>query len=375
MVVLAALLAAAVPALAQEGPSQDESANGPPSEPATLTFELTVEGDPPADAAFLGLVSGEGGAIRVPLTDSDGDNLYTGSMTTAELPAAYVRDGAYVTIVDDSVVAEDGGPRVIRDFGVVPIDEDETFSASVAFEDEGGVPPGPSPDRTATLSFELTVEGEPPADATFFGSIPAEGCISAPLTDPDGDGVYTGSADVPRFPPGPVPPDAEPVSLPVQMVQANGGAGPCNPTRVIKDFGLVKIDGDKTFEASVDFEGNREDTTTPEGTMPEPDNNGGFDDSGGGSGSSGSGGSGSSDSGSGGSINGGSADGGNSGDSGSNGGGFGDGGSGNGGETGGIRSFLPVGLLPSTGGGMSLMVLGAGALLIGGGLLLRKIFR
>jgi hypothetical protein len=60
-----------------------------------------------------------------------------------------------------------------------------------------------------------------------------------------------------------VPPDAEPVSLPVQIVQADGGVGPCNPTRVLKDFGLVKIDGDKTFEASVNFGRDRGDTATP----------------------------------------------------------------------------------------------------------------
>ena len=108
----------------------------------------------------------------------------------------------------------------------------------------------PNPDESAKLSFELTVEGEPPAGARFFGAVPAEGCISVPLTDPDGDGLYTGSTNVPKFAPGG---PAEPVSLPVQIVQANSGAGPCNPTSVIKDFGQVKIDGDKTFSAGIYF--------------------------------------------------------------------------------------------------------------------------
>ena len=72
--------------------------------------------------------------------------------------------------------------------------------------------------------------------------------------DPDGYGIITGSVDVPRFPPGPVPPNAEPVSLPVQIAQANSGAGPCNPTKVIKDFGTVPADGD-TFKAKVNFKG------------------------------------------------------------------------------------------------------------------------
>jgi len=80
-------------------------------------------------------------------------------------------------------------------------------------------------ETSATLSFELTVEGEPPPNAMFSGFIPAEGGIYAPLTD------------------------------------------------VIKDFGSVKIDGDKTFSASVSFEGDGG-----------SDNNGGSGNSGSGSG-------------------------------------------------------------------------------------------
>ena len=114
----------------------------------------------------------------------------------------------------------------------------------------------------ATLSFELTVEGVPPADATFFGQVQlGEGGpgVCAPLTDPDGDGVYTGSASVPMFPPGGA---AEPVSLPVRIVQGTGqistpgGQVRCpEPLSVIKDFGLVQI-VDRTLSASVSFPGN-----------------------------------------------------------------------------------------------------------------------
>lgn len=125
---------------------------------------------------------------------------------------------------------------------------------------------GPQGD-TATLTFELTVEGDPPADATFFGNVRlGEGGpgVFAPLTDPDGDGVYTGSATVPRFPPGPrpVPPDVEPVSLQVLIVQGTGQVStpvgalrPGEPVRVIKDFGFVRIE-DRTLSASVSFPGN-----------------------------------------------------------------------------------------------------------------------
>lgn len=49
---------------------------------------------------------------------------------------------------------------------------------------------------------------------------------------------------MPKFPLGPAPPGTKPVSLPVQIVQGTG---------VIKDFGEVKIDGDKTFEATISF--------------------------------------------------------------------------------------------------------------------------
>jgi LPXTG-motif cell wall-anchored protein len=138
-----------------------------------------------------------------------------------------------------------------------------------------GPPSGPSPNRTATLSFELTVEGEPPEDTEFFGFIPAEGGISSPLTDPDSDALYTGSVDVATFPPGPAPPDTEPVSLPVQIVQRKA---PGKPFSIIRDFGEVLIDKDKSFSGTISFPsgpGNREDTVTAtfeltlEGTPPE----------------------------------------------------------------------------------------------------------
>jgi hypothetical protein len=118
-------------------------------------------------------------------------------------------------------------------------------------------PPGPPPNEEyATFSFELAVECEPPANARFFGQIPAEGMFSTPLTGPDGDGLYTGSITVPQFPPGPrpVPPDMEPVSLPVRIVQGppTGYSAMGPEYRVIKDFGVVEAQ-DRTFEADVSF--------------------------------------------------------------------------------------------------------------------------
>ena len=216
----------------------------------------------------------------------------------------------------------------------------------------------PAVNDKATLAFELTVDGDPPADAAFYGNVrTGEGGpgLYVPLTDPDKDRVYTGSTTVDRFGPGPrpVPEGTEPVSLPVQIV---------HDSEVIKDFGTVKLDGDKTFEASVSFP--VDDcpiiSPTPEqcgdgsGGSDDGDGSGGGDPNSGGSGGSGSGSSGSSGS--------------------SNGESSGSGGSSSGGVAGDIADGLR-GVLPSTGGGMALWALGAGLLLIAGGLLVRKVFR
>ena len=136
----------------------------------------------------------------------------------------------------------------------------------------------PGGGETATLSFELTVEGEPPAGATFSGVASIESWISTPLTDPDGDGLHTGSVVVPATGGGQGGPP-EPLSLPVQIVQ--------DGTTAIKDFGTVTIDGDKTFEASVSFGDGGE---NPGSNNPGNPGNGTDPGDGGGSRGSGSGG-------------------------------------------------------------------------------------
>ena len=243
-------------------------------------------------------------------------------------------------------------------------------------------PPGSVNDK-ATLSFELTVFGDPPADAAFFGNVvTGEGGpgLYVPLTDPDGDRLYTGTTTVDRFGPGPrpVPPGVEPVSLPVRIVQ---------DSEVIKDFGTVNLDGDKTFEASVSFPVDDCPIISP---TPEQCGDGGSGNDGDGSGSGGGfggdgspgGGDNSGDDGSGlgsgaGPGSGGSLDegstGGNNG-SGAVGSGYGSVGSSGGEAPGGIADGLR-GALPSTGGGTAPWVLGAGALLAGGGFLIRRLAR
>jgi len=113
----------------------------------------------------------------------------------------------------------------------------------------------------AELVFELAVEGEPPENTTFFGNVSTgEGGpgLFVPLTDPDGDGLYACSTSVDRYGPGPrtVPPGVEPLSFPVRIVQGTGTQGqiPGEPVTVIRDFGVVPME-DRTFSASVSFDG------------------------------------------------------------------------------------------------------------------------
>ena len=188
----------------------------------------------------------------------------------------------------------------------------------------------------------------------FYGNVrTGEGGpgLYVPLTDPDKDRVYTGSTTVDRFGPGPrpMPEGTEPVSLPVQIAQ---------DSEVIKDFGTVKLDGDKTFEASISFRVDDCPITSPTpeqcgddpGSSENDDGSDGGDLNSGGSSGAGSGSSGSSDGGSSGSVR-----------------------SSGGGVPGDIANGLR-GVLPSTGGGTTLWVLGADLLLITGGLLVRKRF-
>src|SRR5829696_3538451 len=234
---------------------------------------------------------------------------------------------------------------------------------------DGGGDNDPPVNDKATLSYELTVDGDPPAGAAFYGHVhTGEGGPGkyVPLTDPDKDRVYTGSTTVDRFGPGPrpVPPSVEPVSLPVRIVQESDGN-----TEVIKDFGTVKLDGDKTFSASVSFP--VDDcpliSPTPElckGGSGGSGNEGGSGGSAPNSGGSSGAGSGSSDS----------SDGGSSGDDNSGAGGSDSGSVGSssgGGVPGDIANGLR-GVLPTTGGGTALWVLGVGILLVAGGLLVRK---
>ena len=140
--VVSAMLAMAVPAVAQEGYQYGQYGGG---DRATLVFELVVQGMPPADATFFGNVrTGEGGpGLFVALADPDGDGLYTGSTSVDRfgpgprpVPPGVEPLAFPVSIVQGTGVRGriPGQPiTVISDFGVVPM-EDRTFSASVSFQ-------------------------------------------------------------------------------------------------------------------------------------------------------------------------------------------------------------------------------------------------
>ncbi len=235
LILLAAMLAmvllGAVPALAQGG---------------ATNVDATVSGDQSADPPEISQVSVRGAITSI-----------SGSVVLVEAdPSMESGPKGYFTVTGETEIARlEGDQRVVASFEDLAVGQQvqaeyagpiaESYppqgeAKSIVILDEGGR----TEERYATLSFELEVECDPPSNAAFFGFIPAEGGITAQLTDPDGDGTYTGSTTVAKFPPGPAPPGTEPVSLPVQIVQVRG---------VIEDFGEVKIDGDKTFEATVSF--------------------------------------------------------------------------------------------------------------------------
>jgi type 1 fimbria pilin len=101
-----------------------------------------------------------------------------------------------------------------------------------------------------TLSFSVTVTGTPCANATFFAVVGLEGSEFFPieLTDPDGDGVFTGTT---QLPPG------SPAGI--VLVQGTGTIDsptsenpfPGPPVTVLRDFGVVTPTADQAFAATV----------------------------------------------------------------------------------------------------------------------------
>lgn len=132
-----------------------------------------------------------------------------------------------------------------------------------AYVEVDQVEPAESPDARVTVTFELTVEGEPPANAVFVGLLGGEP-VPLELTDPDGDGVYTYSTPL-------MPASVGTFEAPARIAQGEGPVryGAVGPYLVgqittIKDFGLVTPEKDMKLSATVSFgESQGGATTTP----------------------------------------------------------------------------------------------------------------
>ena len=115
----------------------------------------------------------------------------------------------------------------------------------------------PADGEAVAVTFELTVEGEPPEDATFFGSLGHEPAYF-PLADPDGDGLHSATSPAGLVSAGDV--------QPARIIQGTGtresrvvGLVPGEPVGTIKDFGEVRFDEDTTLSAEVSFDGDTKD--------------------------------------------------------------------------------------------------------------------
>ena len=116
-------------------------------EERAINFELSVEGEPPSDAAF----SGSGPLVGLPaaLSDEDGDGTYEGS---ASVEVTVNPDGttqaAPVAIYGGTGTAPSGDPGepfagatdglVLVDFGMTVLEDGQTLSGSYSFEDGAG---------------------------------------------------------------------------------------------------------------------------------------------------------------------------------------------------------------------------------------------
>ncbi len=179
--------------------------------------------------------------------------------------AAGSGDKGYFTVTEETEISKllGGDALAPAAFGDLAVGQtvEATYAGAVAesYPTQGNAAsiailedPAPSPGSSATFTYELAAECEPPADAEFLGLTATESLVTTPLTDPDGDGVYTGSQAVPRFAPGGPP---EPITIsPVRIVQGPPtGTGRLGPEyRVIEVFGAVVAE-DRTLSASVSF--------------------------------------------------------------------------------------------------------------------------
>ena len=115
----------------QYGPGGSTEAQGEEAIPEdrTLNFELAVEGEPPAGATFSAVAPG---ANITELTDPDGDDVYTGSLTATA--------GSYPRCVPVEVFGKNSPDEVsyeIWNESRFCFKDGDTFSASYSFGDSG----------------------------------------------------------------------------------------------------------------------------------------------------------------------------------------------------------------------------------------------
>ena len=140
---LAMLLAAAVPAFAQGTPgNQSPEPPGPPPsvEQTDLVAQLTVECPENIEASYTLVTTGVESRTQVVLTDEDGDGVYTGTQTFPKFPPGpqpTPGTGEPITVNDVRIVAPDGS--TVKQFGPVKLDQDEIIlPATISLCDDGG---------------------------------------------------------------------------------------------------------------------------------------------------------------------------------------------------------------------------------------------
>ncbi len=262
----------------------------------TFTEDETVSATYPDEGSGIG--------IQGFVTDISGTRVLVEENPNEEYGSAK----AYVTVAEETRISDQRGQeRVPATFDDLRIGQRVTVSylGGVAAESypEQAIASAivilnePPSGETVVATFELTVEGEPPAGTQFSASIGAAPDLYGMLLDEDGDGVYATSLPVAR--------GAE-SEVRIWRLDSSNPNDPYAPlvSSTIKDFGTAQFDEDETFYATISFK----------------DGN--------------------------------------------------DGGKLLKNIAGGAK-----GLLPNTGGGETLAMLGAGALLIVGGLMLRKLVR
>lgn len=227
MVMLAMMLVAAAPAMAQ-----DSSGSGEISATGVLRAGL------PADVIGDGTHS---------IVDETTNTLYALRSAGADLDA-YV--GQSVTVYGTLTPGEElPNSEGIATSTLPSIDVSQIEAPSV---DPVTLTPA-----SYTVTFELAVQGQPPAGTTFFAQGPvdprlADASNSYQLTDPDGDGVYTASTTVP---PGDYPVSFLQGVSTVLCDPTFGGTCPGEPVSVIEDLGTVSVGQDTTYSANVSFDG------------------------------------------------------------------------------------------------------------------------